>query len=201
VSSTRESLSVRLSPEWLLSLELLSVVLVVALVVAWLWWTASRLDRMHHRIDLSRASLDTALARRSAVVLELGASGWLDPARGLLLLDSAHAAREAPPEVQLRAESELSQTLRAVFADHDEVRRGRQHPGIAELLDALARDAHQVRTARRIHDDLVTSSQRLRRTRRVRLLRLAGRAPLPTVVELDDEPPRTLPLPPAPTLW
>lgn len=201
MSLTRESLSVRLSPEWLLSLELLSVVLVVALVVAWLWWTASRLDRMHHRIDLSRASLDTALARRSAVVLELGASGWLDPARGLLLLDSAHAAREAPPEVQLRTESELSQTLRAVFADHDEVRRGRQQPGIAELLDALARDAHQVRTARRIHDDLVTSSQRLRRTRRVRMLHLAGRAPLPTVVELDDEPPRTLPLPPAPTLW
>jgi hypothetical protein len=177
---------------WLLSLA----VLVAVAAAAWLWSTASRLDRMHHRIDLSRSSLDTALARRSAVALELGASGWLDPARGLLLLDSAHAAREAPPEDQLQAESELSQTLRAVFADPAEVRRGRQLPGVGDLLEALARDAHQVAVARRIHDDLVTSSRRLRETRRVRLLHLAGRAPLPRVVELDDEPPHALPLPP-----
>jgi hypothetical protein len=175
---------------------LVLVLLVVVAVAAWLWWTASRLDRMHHRIDLSRAALDTALARRSAVVLELGASGWLDPPRALLLLDSAHAAREAPPDEQLRAESELSQTLRAVFEDHDEVRRGRQLPGVGELLDALARDAHQVEVSRSIHDDLVTSGQRLRSTRRVRWVHLAGSAPQPGVLDLDDEPPRTLPLVP-----
>ncbi len=177
---------------WPLDLALL----VVLAVGAWLWWTASRLDRMHHRIDLSRAALDTALARRSAVVLELAASGWLDPARALLLLDAAHAAREAPPGEQLAAESELSQTLRAVFADDDEVRLGREQPGVGELVDALARDAHQVAIARSIHDDLVTAGRRLRRTRRVRWLRLAGRARQPEVVDLDDQPPSALPLVP-----
>jgi hypothetical protein len=170
---------------------------VVAVAVAvWLWWTASRLDRMHHRIDLSRAALDTALARRSAVVLELGACGWLDPPRALLLLDSAHAAREAPTTEQLQSESELSQTLRAVLEDPDEARQGRQQPGVGELLDALARDSHQVEVARSIHDDLVTSGRRLRGTRRVRWLRLAGSAPQPEVLDLDDDPPRTLPLVP-----
>jgi hypothetical protein len=175
---------------------LVPLVIVLLGVAAWLWWTASRLDRMHHRIDLSRAALDTALARRSAVVLELGACGWPDPPRALLLLDSAHGAREAPPEEQLRAESELSETLRAVFADADEAREGRQQPGVGELLDALARDAHQVEMARSIHDDLVTSGRRLRGTRRVRWLHLAGSAPRPEVVELDDDPPRSLPLVP-----
>ena len=61
----------------------------------WLSWTANRLDRMHHRIDVARASLDTQLLRRSGAALELATSGALDPARSLLLVDAAHQARAA----------------------------------------------------------------------------------------------------------
>ena len=74
-------------PWWVL----LAVVVVV--LGLWLWWTAHRLDLMHHRIEVSRAALDAQLLRRSGVAVELATSGTLDPARSLLLVDAAHVAR------------------------------------------------------------------------------------------------------------
>jgi len=52
-------------PGWWLVL-LLVVVLVVGL---WLTWTANRLDRMHHRIDVARGTLDAQLLRPSGPAL------------------------------------------------------------------------------------------------------------------------------------
>jgi hypothetical protein len=49
----------------------LLVALVVVLVAFWLSWTASRLDRIHQRIEVARGSLDTWLLRRSGAALEL----------------------------------------------------------------------------------------------------------------------------------
>ena len=46
--------------------------------------------------------------------------------------------------------------------------------------------------ARRFHNDHVTSARALRSRRRVRWFRLAGRAPEPTTVDLDDVPPAGL---------
>ena len=53
----------------------LLVALVVVLVAFWLSWTATRLDRIHHRIAVARGSLDTWLLRRSGAALELATSG------------------------------------------------------------------------------------------------------------------------------
>jgi hypothetical protein len=171
---------------WLYLVALLAVLVVLGL---WFSWTAQRLDRMHHRIDLARASLDTQLLRRSGATIELATSGALDPARSLLLADSAHQARAAAPPEFEAAESDLSEALRAVFADPEEVAELRADPAAGELLAELAGSCARVELARRFHNDVVASARALRSRRRVRWLRLAGRASPPVTVELDDGPP------------
>ena len=173
---------------WVLVLVLLAV-----LVGLWLSWTAQRLDRVHHRIDVARASLDTWLLRRSGAALELATSGTLDPARSLLLVDAAHAARAAEPDDLESAESDLSEALRAVLADPDEVAALREDPAVGPLLEELAADCRRVELARRFHNDVVASALSLRRNRVVRWFGLAGHADLPVMVELDDSWPPTLP--------
>lgn len=164
--------------------------LVVLLVVgSWLSWTASRLGRLHARIDAARAVLVEQLLRRSGAALELSTSGALDPARALLLLDAAHAARAAPPGEMAMAESDLSKTLRAVLADDREVASMRRDAALAPLLAELAATSRTVELARRFHNDVVASARVLRSRRRVRWLRLAGHAQQPLTVDLDDVPP------------
>lgn len=171
-----------------------TVVVAVAILAlaVWLSWTAQRLDRMHHRLELARGSLATQLLRRSGAALELATAGALDPARSLLLVDVAHAARAASPEEMEAAESDLSQALRAVFADADEVRTLRSTPDVGPLLGELAGDCRKVELARRFHNDVVSSARALRSRRRVRWLHLAGRAAAPVTVDLDDTPPPAL---------
>ena len=171
---------------WLL---LAVVVLVVGL---WLWWTAQRLDRMHHRIDVARAGLDAQLLRRSGAALELATSGTLDPARSLLLVDAAHQARAAAADDLESAQSDLSESLRAVLADRDELDQLRQRPDVGPLLGELAACCHKVELARRFHNDVVVTARTLRSRRRVRWLRLAGKAADLSTVDLDDVPPQAL---------
>jgi hypothetical protein len=170
----------------------LLVALVLVLLAFWLSWTATRLDRIHHRIAVARGSLDTWLLRRSGAALELATSGTLDPARSLLLVDAAHAARAAGPDDLELAESDLSEALRAVLADPDEVAALRQDPGVGPLLEELAADCRRVELARRFHNDVVVSGRALRSRRRVRWLRLAGRAAPLETIDLDDVPPSAL---------
>lgn len=176
-------------------MEWLWVVLALVVVLAlgsWLSWTADRLDRMHHRLEVARVSLATQLLRRSGAALEVAVSGALDPARSLVLVDAAHHARAVQDGDIEAAESDLSQALRAVFCDADEVRTLRASPEVGPLLTELAGDCRKVELARRFHNDVVTSARALRSRRRVRWLRLAGRAPEPTTVDLDDVPPAAL---------
>jgi hypothetical protein len=176
--------------EWVALAVLVTVLL--AGVGSWLSWTANRLDRMHHRIDVARRSLDSQFLHRSGAALELATSGALDPARSLLLVDSAHQARAAAPDEFESAESDLSESLRAVFADAEEVRTLREDPAVGELLTELASDCRKVELARRFHNDIVVTTRVLRSRRRVRWLRLAGRAPDIEAVNLDDVPPPAL---------
>ncbi len=175
--------------EWAYVTAVLVVLLALGL---WLSWTANRLDRMHHRIDVARASLETQLLHRSSTALELATSGALDPARSLLLVDCAHQARAAAPRDFESAESDLSEALRAVFADGDEVLELNRDPAVGELLTELAGDCRKVVLARRFHNDVLVSARVLRSRRRVRWLRLTGRAANLETVDLDDEPPRGL---------
>jgi len=175
-------------------LTVLAVVLAV-LVGLWLWWTAHRLDRMHHRIELARTSLDVQLQRRSGAVLELVAlagSGNLDRASALLLHEAAHEARAADHATMESAESNLSEVLRAVLPDAEDVAFLREDPDVSRVVDDLAGDCRKVELARRFHNDVVVSARALRSRRRVRWLRLAGHAAELATVDLDDEPPAAL---------
>lgn len=179
----------------------LSVALVVLVLVGlWLSWTANRLDRMHHRIEVARETLRAQLLRRSGVTLELALTDALDPASRLVLLDAAHRARNAGAEDFEAAESALSEALRAVLTDADEMpallNPGGQpvhDPALAPLLAELAAACTKVELARRFHNDVVVSARALRSRRRVRWLHLAGRAGPPRTVDLDDAPPSALP--------
>ena len=174
--------------EWVWAV--LGIAVAVTLLL-WLSWTANRLDRMHHRIDVARASLDTHLLRRSGAALELATSGTLDPARSLLLVDAASEARAALDDFE-SAESDLSEALRAVLADADEVHALREDEAVGPLLTELAADCRKVELARRFHNDVVASTRTLRSRRRVQWLRLAGHAAPLDTVDLDDVPPSTL---------
>ena len=168
--------------------SLTSVIIVIAVAIlagVYVSWRAGRLDRLHARVETARAALDAALVRRSAVALELAASGLLDPATSLLLAGAAHDARAAGGPNEL-AESDLTRALRAALGQPGFraalAERGRGD----ELLAELEAAAHQVFLARKFYNDVVAVTRAARRRWLVRVLRLAGRAPLPEFFEIDD---------------
>jgi 8-oxo-dGTP pyrophosphatase MutT (NUDIX family) len=168
-----------------------TVVVVVALVVllavlvafgAWGYRTANRLDRLHVRYDLSWQALDGALARRAvvarAVAAAFGVAAVVDSgAKELTAL--ADAAECAPRHAREACENRLSAALAMV--DPASVPSGL----IAELGDAEAR----VLLARRFHNDAVRDTLALRERRTVRLLRLGGKAALPSYFEIAERSP------------
>lgn len=162
------------------------------LLGVYLSWTAGRLDRMHARVDGSRAVLDAEFLRRSAAALELATAGLVDPATSVLLADAASRARTVDDDARDQAESDLTAVLVAAFGDPDDVAAQRAQPGadraLAELAAACRRAAH----ARRFHNSMARGAQRLRRKLLVRWLGLAGHAPWPETVELDDTVPAGL---------
>ncbi|MFC5803787.1 hypothetical protein [Streptomyces formicae] len=168
--------------------------ILVALVAIGLYlsWTAGRLDRLHSRIDAARAALDAQLLRRASVTQELATSGMLDPAASIVLYEAAHAARQADEEHREVAESDLSQALRAVFGEPEQVQVVREAPGGDDAANELAAAVRRVPMARRFHNDAVRAARAVRRHRKVRWFRLAGHAPFPMAFEMDDEPPTAL---------
>ncbi|MCX4760645.1 hypothetical protein OG562_06615 [Streptomyces sp. NBC_01275] len=171
---------------------LIWTLVVLVAVGLYLSWTAGRLDRLHARIDAARAALDAQLLRRASVAQELATSGVLDPAASIVLYEAAHAARQAEEEQREVAESDLSQALRAVFADARQLEVVREVPGGESAALELGEAVRRVPMARRFHNDAVGAARRLREHRKVRWFRLAGHAPFPMAFEMDDEPPTPL---------
>ncbi|MCX5202533.1 hypothetical protein OG897_13885 [Streptomyces sp. NBC_00237] len=171
---------------------LIWIVVALFAIGLYLSWTAGRLDRLHTRIDASRAALDAQLLRRASVAQELATSGVLDPASSIVLYQAAHDARQAEEEQREVAESELSQALRAVFGEPEQVEALKLAPGGEEAAGELAAAVRRVPMARRFHNDSVRAARALRRHRKVRWFRLAGHAPFPMAFEMDDEAPVAL---------
>jgi hypothetical protein len=182
------------------------IAVLLLLTVGWyLSYLAARLDRLHHRVESSRAALEARLARRASVAREVGrllpapAGGELIAAAGRTL-STATPARgsdvrgvviiELP--VDEPAENELTRALHRAFADRVTVAKLRTDPAAAALLDELVSAGERVQLARRFHNDAVAHAQRMRRKRLVRWARLAGRAELPVMVEIDDSHPAGL---------
>jgi hypothetical protein len=172
-------------------------IVVLVVFTGYVTATSNRLDRLHARLDATRAALDAQLLRRAAVTLEIAASGMLDPATSVLLASAAHEARAASGESADRevVESRLTVALRAAFADPDEAQTLAAEPSGSALLGELEAATTKVLLARRFANDAVTATLAIRRHRLVRWLRLAGRVTPPTFFEMDDEPPAHLAVP------
>ena len=164
-----------MAPElyWTLTGLLVAVLLAIAV---WAVQTANRLDRLHVRCDLSWQALDGALARRAVVARAVAADvhdGRVDGGRLAALAGAAERSSRPNREAY---ENELSTVLGLVDPSSIPVAL------VAELADAEAR----VLLARRFHNDAVRDTLALRERRFVRLLKLGGRAPLPTYFEIAE---------------
>lgn len=167
--------------------------IVILLIVAFVVWrlsaVAGRIDRLHHRIELARASLDAQLLRRARAAEALATSGLLDPASAIVLAQAASHCRNTDLEDAVErgiVESELSGDLREVFVDPESVAELRAVPEGEELLTDLAASCRQVTLSRRFLNDGVQAARLLRQGRWVRWFRLAGNAPRPEMFEMDD---------------
>lgn len=187
------------------------VVLLVLVALGWLLWLqASRVDRLHRKVLRSRTTLEAQLARRSSAALELATCGALDPVESVILADVAQRAAASVPAGVVHdglegvadggdggeplvpdvdrglVESELSRTLRAVLAEHPDGEDLAADPTAAAVLERLAGAWYRLELARRFHNAHVTEVRRLRAQPLVRILRLAGHAPMPVAFDMDD---------------
>jgi hypothetical protein len=161
--------------------------LAAAAVVAAVWYAASRVDRMHRRVEQGWASLQLQLTRRASVALALAHENLWDPVTSVVVAEAARAALEALP---WGAEhSELSAVLRTAIGDAAQVEADLKIPEKALSLRELGAIWYRAILARRFLNDAVSVTARLRSRRLVRWLRLAGRTPLPQSCDIDDSAP------------
>jgi len=156
----------------------------VLLISLWyLTFLATRLDRLHHRVETSWANLDVLLQKRAAVALEIAHSDIADPASSLLLTGAAYQARDADIRSRSSAESGLSGALGLLLEDS-------QHLATAAdsaLLTELSALTDKIRVAIALHTDAVSRTQMVRSKFIVRIFRLAGTAPLPVTYEFESD--------------
>jgi len=160
--------------------------LVLIGVLIGLWYlshSATRLDRLHHRVETSWANLDGLLQRRAAVALEIARSSISDPATSLILTAAAHQAREADFQDRSMAESGLSGALGLLL--HDEIAAEANIE--RDLMRELSELTDKIRVAIAMHVDAVNRTQMVRRKFVFRIFRLAGRAPLPVTFEFEAD--------------
>ena len=185
------------------TLTWITLAVIAVVLAAWyLTYSAARLDRLHAKVEGALAALDAQLVRRAESALELGASGLLDPASSLLLVDVAstsldrtvsrgdegHFLRFGSFAGRESAESDLTGALNAALSDQSVADLKMRGGGIAEeLLARFSAAGLRVQLARRFYNQAVTEVQRVRRKGVVRVFRLAGYAEMPETVEFDDE--------------
>jgi hypothetical protein len=192
------------------------IVVLLLLVGLWtVWAAASRLDRLHRRVMTSRATLDAQLVRRATAAWDLATADVLDPVSAVLVAEAAREALAHSSESAVSAqpsgaaagpggaavaeltdepdqamvESELSRVLRAALGTAEDRAQLEAVEGAHELLVHLDQAWYRVQLARRFYNDAVVQVRRIRAKGYVRLLRLAGRAPVPMTFEMDDATP------------
>ena len=164
-------------------IEMSQTAIYIAALMLFLWYlsfTATRLDRLHHRVETSWAALDSLLQRRAAVALEIAHSSFADPGLALILNQAAHQAREAEISERSEAESGLTGALGLLLMNiHENTDDA--------LLKELSDITDKVRVAVKLHVEAVNRTQMVRRKLIVKTFRLAGRAPLPTIHKFEDD--------------
>lgn len=161
----------------------LFLLLVVAFFAWYLSYSATRLDRLHHRVETSWANLDGLLQRRAAIAIEIARSQISDPAASLLLTFAAHQARDASIKDRSQAESGLSAALGILLESTEEISGANEKALVQELRELNAK----IKMAIAIHIDAVNRTTMVRSKPIIRLFRLAGNAPEPIVYEFEDD--------------
>jgi len=158
-------------------------VFVVALLGWYLSFSATRLDRLHHRVETSWANLDGLLQRRAAVAIEIARSEISDPASSMLLTFAAHQARDASVRNRSQAETGLTGALGILLENAQDF----STPNEQELLHELQDLTDKIKMAISIHVDSVNRTHMVRGKWLIRTFRLAGTAPEPVVYEFEGD--------------
>lgn len=163
--------------------KLILAVLLIALLAWYLTFLATRLDRLHNRVETSWANLDGLLQRRAAIAIEIARSEISDPASSLLLTFAAHQAREASVRDRSQAETGLTGALGILI----ESAEGISSPIEVDLLRELDDLTKKIKIAIAMHIEAVVRTQMVRKKFLIRLFRLAGHAPAPVVYEFEGD--------------
>ena len=195
---------ISLSP-WLL-VAIVFAVIALGVVAGFAITRARRLDRLHQRILASRDSLSRLLLRRASEAdlltrsVGLENSGLADAARAYIQdggdqlttdgLDRRTAAQRQGNRVEvatrLERASALSRAIRETLIP-DERARIASDPQASARLEALDATCYRIELTRNVHNVDVAGVRTLRSARMVKLLRLAGHAPIPEPIDFDDD--------------
>ena len=195
---------ISLSP-WLLVAIVLAVI-ALGVVAGFAITRARRLDRLHQRILASRDSLSRLLLRRASEAdllsrsVGLENSGLADAARAYIQdggdqlttdgLDRRTAAQRQGDRVEVAARLErasaLSRAIRETLTLEERARIASDSQA-AERLEALDATCYRIELTRNVHNVDVAGVRALRSARMVKLLRLAGHAPIPEPIDFDDD--------------
>jgi hypothetical protein len=150
--------------------ELPVVLVVVAVLAAYLWWTARRVQRVHVRASSAGRALDQHLLRRAAAAAVVA-----EHAGNAELYATARLALDAAPGDREEAENDLSRELASVpLTATDQATR------------ALVATSRRVSLARQVHTDTVRDALRARRRPVVRVFNLARRYPRPAYFDIVE---------------
>jgi hypothetical protein len=158
---------------------MLAAAVVVAVLLAWAFWTLTRLRRLEHRVERAWIALDTQLQRRVGLAEELAREypGALGEDRAARLAAAAVQTRTPDSGDREAAENALGTELRDLPAEL---------PGVPTALqNDLAGTATRVGLARRFYNDAVRDTRELRRSRLTRWLRVHATRPLPRFFDID----------------
>ena len=195
---------ISLSP-WLLVAIVLAVI-ALGVVAGFAITRARRLDRLHQRILASRDSLSRLLLRRASEAdllsrsAGLESSGLADAARTYIQdggdqlttdgLDRRTAAQRQGDRVEVAARLErasaLSRAIRETLTLEERARIASDSQAAARL-EALDATCYRIELTRNVHNVDVAGVRALRSARMVKLLRLAGHAPIPEPIDFDDD--------------
>lgn len=195
---------ISLSP-WLL-VAIVFAVITLSVVAGFAITRARRLDRLHQRLLASRDSLSRLLLRRASEAdllcrsAGLEDSGLADAARAYIQdggdqlttdgLDRRTAAQRQGDRVEvatrLERASALSRAIRETLTAEERARIA-SDPGAGARLEALDATCYRIELTRNVHNVDVAGVRALRSARMVKLLRLAGHAPIPEPIDFDDD--------------
>ncbi|MEN9623102.1 MAG: hypothetical protein RLZZ307_834, partial [Actinomycetota bacterium] len=131
----------------------------IALFAWYLSYSATRLDRLHHRVETSWANLDGLLQRRAAIAIEIARSEISDPASSLLLTFAAHQARDASVRDRSQAETGLTGALGILIESSTSI----SGPIEQDLIRELKELTEKIKMAISMHVDAVTRTQMVRK--------------------------------------